>query len=474
MKKILLLFVMALCVAQSFAQQYKVQSPLLDKQQQVVRALLQHSLRAAAAKTTGLKERVIAYSGYVQLGPSQVLIDSTRYTYTGSRGSSFNYQYFDYVTSDPYMSGPLFSVPLYTTEITQPEVYFDTAVNYQVITSDSINVNNIEICNYDNTNNLVTYYTVQSNVPYKNVVSFAGPNQPLISTVMLGGSLSGPWDTSYFIQYHYNATKLISDSITQYINTTTTLAVKKDVYVYDTAGNITEIHTYFYHNGIPYESAQYQNTYTASNQLQTVNISLASTPSSSLAPYISDTFAYTPGVDFFTYYRITDLFTGDSIYNFNYHIGANNLPDTLYTGYADTSVGWQTIMQVPTYDSYNNPVKVDLYPYIMGFPTAQPSNVVNYYYEEYNDVSVPPLTTNSNIKVYPNPTTGNLTIDVPFDKQFNTYKVHLLNATGQVVLQQNGAAGKSQLSTAHLLPGIYWLRLTGTGGGIYHQTIVKE
>jgi PKD repeat protein len=76
-----------------------------------------------------------------------------------------------------------------------------------------------------------------------------------------------------------------------------------------------------------------------------------------------------------------------------------------------------------------------------------------------DNISVDPITV-SPIRLYPNPASETITLEMKDSTQIN-----LWNAQGQLVLQQNIKGGSTTLSVSHLPSGLYSLRTSSIGAG---------
>ena len=75
----------------------------------------------------------------------------------------------------------------------------------------------------------------------------------------------------------------------------------------------------------------------------------------------------------------------------------------------------------------------------------------------------------SNLSLYPNPTTGNITIELGEVKQ--DLKITITNSIGQVILSYNYASTDLINLDLNYPKGLYFLRLEG-GGEVITQKIV--
>jgi hypothetical protein len=76
-----------------------------------------------------------------------------------------------------------------------------------------------------------------------------------------------------------------------------------------------------------------------------------------------------------------------------------------------------------------------------------------------------------NISLYPNPNTGNFTIDL----QSNTYQsLRITDITGKQVYQQSINPASQQQINLKLPDGVYFIRLTGKGEAVVQKFIVQH
>jgi pimeloyl-ACP methyl ester carboxylesterase len=78
---------------------------------------------------------------------------------------------------------------------------------------------------------------------------------------------------------------------------------------------------------------------------------------------------------------------------------------------------------------------------------------------------------NDKISAYPNP--FNQTIQLFIEEKVD-YKIELLNALGQTVYIGNGLEGQNTLNTAHLIPGVYYLKMTSFNNSFISKLIKQE
>lgn len=78
--------------------------------------------------------------------------------------------------------------------------------------------------------------------------------------------------------------------------------------------------------------------------------------------------------------------------------------------------------------------------------------------DDTTSVITPPAST-SEIKIYPNPATTELWLQLPENMQFNQTQIELYGKTGKLLYKAQPASQFHKIETAHLPPGLYLVRL---------------
>jgi len=99
----------------------------------------------------------------------------------------------------------------------------------------------------------------------------------------------------------------------------------------------------------------------------------------------------------------------------------------------------------------------------------------NFKFEKGPLVSVPIISSSiQNIKVFPNPATGNVTISFQNEIPSQKVSINLTDLTGKVFLTNEIIAEKNvNLNTGHLAKGIYILKVK-TGSSIYSEKLMIQ
>lgn len=442
----------------------------------------QMQMHNVAMKTTSVvKERLIAQSLLDNTLLPPALTDSIHLSYSGNRGSAYDFNMMFYAFNYPYGNTPIFN---YYGLFTKPQVMYDTMLRWLVAPDTTwYNFFSEAHATYDGLNDITSYKinftdsVTYRNASYLNTYNAAG-------NIIKGYTffpVSGVMDSAYKQYYSYNSSnRLTEDSIYVYTGTGWRM-VAKTYYTYNTAGNPITIETYADSTAPLREKIKYENTYDAAGHLLTVLTSYFD--GTNLTPYVKDTFAYTPGLDFNTSWKEYQ-YDGINHYWAPYfyevkHISASALPDTLYIrGFDSLANSWvpQT-MQVANYDTFRLPTRLYSYQYN---GTAYPllaSNVTSYYYQRYNDNTGVASTTNEHtVVVYPNPAENNVHINIEGLTANTNIIVTLYNVNGQIVRSLNTIWQNSalQMPIGDMNAGVYWISVQDRSGTVLSkQSVIK-
>lgn len=487
MKFLSTLLLASIAVSPAFAQKQKnalqhyiKQNP---KHYQTLYAFMNQSSLAAKMKTTGIKQRVIASSGYHMDSGVYSITDSTKYFYNGSnyRGSMFDYNMMTYDYSYAPVNYPTFSAPSFfgITSVNQPLEMADSVISM----SDDGNGNMVawgkevgtylsnstKISDYKNYN--LTAGVADTGVRY--TTDYDGQGRPSVITGMLWSGTNSAWDTFQKRTIYYDGSGVQqNDSIDIYsAGTWTRVAAIKYNY---TSNNLTQINIYDFNGSTWTMSSQYSNTYTSGNQLKTSTYSVDTGGPGLMTAFI-DSFAYTNGSAFSTYWKSTvniAVFGGPNslmtAFIYEKHLNAQGLPDSTHLDIQISGdSGWQSF----TYNASNNPIlDVD---YISG-----DTSKLNYYYEDYNDLAVnnvPKVA--ANITVYPNPATDLLNIRWDNYKAGTPVSIRIVNAAGQTVRSESFSWKQTteSFSMGNLQAGVYWISIADNAGNmLLNQSVIKQ
>jgi len=496
MKKFLLFFLLLLLNITSIAQTHHHKTSTLTEQKVnskiFLRQILQKQevINKPAAKTTVVKERLIGQSDYTPLA----IEDSFAMKYSGERGSYYSLELGFIIDAGPqyytigndvygYLNNSGIALPHNET----PLVLCDTEQKYTIdIASFAYGHFATETFAYDLNNNLLDdiYYgdTAIGNMWQQNISTFNSSNNIVTLLQLTGNDSTGtlPWDSAYYDVFVYNGSgQLSTDSESNYdILSYNWYPSNKYEYSYDGSGNMIFAQAWAWYSTGWQLSGSYAMTYYSSTHL--LKTYEYDTYSPGALPAYIDSFGYTPGVNYHTYgkeedYDVSGL-TDITISTRN--VNVNNLPDTINQyDYLTSSTVFTRAMGIYVYNSYNDPVTLTSY---MDTTAALPTTFygkTNYYYELYNASSVPKvISNNENIRVFPNPTTGKVSIFYPAFTKNETLSIDIVNTTGQRIINETlpWQNETEEISIAGLMQGTYWIIVRNRNGNIMRQSqIVK-
>lgn len=175
-----------------------------------------------------------------------------------------------------------------------------------------------------------------------------------------------------------------------------------------------------------------------------------------------------------------------------YHINSQQLVDTfaVYDGnYGNTVApdlvagGMLSYKQTFAYNSFKNLDERNTYTYTeqyngSGVITGSEEETAtreHFYYTTYDDGSSIHATDRNNIEVriYPNPSAGIFTVDIPEEATRDGLQANVYDMTGRIILQQQILKPETALNLQAAGKGIYTLRITNNEGSKnYAQSIV--
>src|SRR6185437_1224534 len=189
-----------------------------------------------------------------------------------------------------------------------------------------------------------------------------------------------------------------------------------------------------------------------------------------------DSFTYSPGFNYPTglYAFKFDITTKTLDWETILHLNKNSLPDTIVnitpslTDTATTGI---------TYDPLDNPIISDVKDQVGTFYPSL-STIFYFYYETYTTTQVSTISQNTdNIKIYPNPATNQIYINLTDAARNTQLSVNLINANGQLIRTESIPPNSQtwQTSIADLTPGTYFISIRdGAGNKLHSQTIIKQ
>ncbi len=413
---------------------------------------------ALAAKVTAPTERLIASSGYDEMGS---LRDTVRYFYSSAaRGSSHGANdiqsyYLSGYTPDnenkPSLYGLLQGGPL--------AVRYDSAVSFY-----EGEIDQAFAAQYNAASHLTAYRThyyssgtLGATLAYAVSRTPAGLPAEVESEILVPGSPPLSFGRTYS-RYDAGARPLV-DSVVSL------LAGPGSRYEYSYTGTLLTRVSSFYDTGTgPFENARYDITYDAAGRLQTATGSYLGTGSGpGLAPYGKDSFGYTGALPFYTYVAYTTFDSTNPGFSVEYTVNAQNLRDT--ARYYDEA-GALMETDAYTYNAAGNLTRVtgdDL-----STPTS-PDFTDYFYFETYDPAtSISDAAPRPTLQALasPNPVFSALSVGWKADALSGPTAIRLADAAGRTLLVQtvSGAAGTAGIDMSRYAPGIYMVTLTAAGG----------
>jgi len=477
MKNILTLSVAILSLSASVNAQKQIQLPtagdLKHTHARMMDMLLHRADNNLAQKTTQLKQRLIGMSSWGQTGPA--LNDSATYGYTSNtRGSAFNYNLMAYYSSYPALNNFIYEYIASNPE--RLDIKADSILHYS--DNGGIVLTEQQDFSYNASNKVLDYtdndYSSSPAYQDRYIHTYDGQGRLTLRLNITDG------DTSAREFFTYNAQgKLLLDSVEQYDGVNIWTPVAKIAYVYDASSNPTNISLMVDPGtGTMITFITFDNTFYSNNTLKTSAFGINQT-GTSVDPIYLDSFGYASGITSYSNYLKEYEYDANTstwvpYYMQTRHINAQSVPDTLYTSQWD-GTQWQPYgKNVYTYNSYNNPVTDKYYT-----TSATPDNIATYYYEQYNDptsVGNAPAVA-QDIRVFPNPTSGNLSISWSNAVIGAPVTISIVGMNGQMVYSESLRWNQAvqQLSVGQLQPGVYAMIITDQKGQqVFHQNIVKQ
>jgi|GEM_PF-941309 len=442
----------------------------------VVRQLLNRQGSSLAQKPTGTRYRVIAQAVEAPSfeNPGTTEIDSTRFRYSGTRGSRFDYNSTDLLFNE-------YPEPIYAPAMMVPYTPDPLNMLADTITSylDGV-LTDASALTYRSDNKvsglLSTYYNAGGTADYYDRY-YADYNAQghLTQNLFLGGTASPSALDSLqkrIVSYNAAFTQVLSDSVYTYDGTAFALEIVARYY-YNASNRLDSAIVFNFTSGSAEEAEKLYLDYYSDGKLRRI---IASSEADGFS--MADSFAYTTGIDYVTHWdsKFTFVFEGEEL-TFGSRIirypGSSGLPDSAkvydFDGISGTWTEYQTITY--SYTSFGEPGTITLTEAGGGA-----EEVHRFYYEEYdNGLSISPLAENKEFRVFPNPFQNHLAIDWK-GKQQSQVTLRLVNILGQEVYRSGLklVSGSNRITLPELQPGNYILLLQDAQGKTWSEKLVKK
>jgi hypothetical protein len=438
------------------------------------------------------KQRLIARSLYYDTTKNSCcplqLGDSIAFKYSGSRGSSFDYNLYDYIDPRVFQDEILVTRQL---SIVNPNnvdssysslrVMFDTMRYYRNSKLDGLVLEDVESCQY-----------YPDGSPYRaaRLDSNANPGDPwsYIEYVYFYGALIrvGFYDENTAAQRVLGAERflirdafgnVVIDSSASYHPNYGRHGVIR--YEYDALGRYIGKSGGFLRGQLfMYSRLLNRYDYYPDGKLRTMLIEEEDS-SGRFVAFDSGAYEYMPGVpgySKFTEYSLVPGNTPYQSYQSTRHINASGLKDTMIQDF-----GWNRtpVYNVAEYNAFGNPTSVTRY-HINQDSTIWTHEKLYFYYELYDAPTGIPAGNNQGypLSVFPNPATSELTIAFGAQAPHGPLSLSIANTIGQIVQTQTIEHPTPKvvirLNNA-IAPGLYALSIVGPGNETqYKGTFVKQ
>jgi hypothetical protein len=433
--------------------------------------LQKQSFHHAAAKTTVIKERLLATSTYYPMSGGLTLYDTTFNGYAGStRGSQYNFNGMSYSYGATFFQlGPMVSFYSYAPD--QLMVKADTILDYYV-SSSVPTLFYAYYFSYDASNRVLTrHYLFQDTATIGNGTKITYNGSGNLANIVfytdtLGHAQS---DSTQFRIFNYNGSgQLVSDSIAYHYMSGWRRYVKF-MYYYNGSGNITKLETYYGNlAGDAWNLYSTANVTYSGGNIQTI----VTDTGASHGIYTKDSMGYTGSLPFNTLdyqYNWTGTLWDTARFTTK-TLNSSMLPDTVKI-ISKTGSVHINYLNYFMYDSYNQPV------FEHDSTIGTSSYYKHYYYQTYDAVHLPQVSAgNEDISLYPNPAEG--VIHLSRTTNLNaTLTFSIVNSIGRQVGSGNllAGVGNTDVPIQQLAPGMYFITLRGeTGQNIKTLKFIKE
>ncbi len=409
--------------------------------------VMQNAADMPARKTTAaqrLRAEAAFYPGGVGLR------DSVVYTYSGSNGSVFDFNYMEYNTQRHF--------PFFFEEF----VDYDTAYFYNTGFPTPYRS---EYIAYSPSGNVL-----QQGDEYEATVWIYNTQDQVIASYELDWNTgSSVWDTTYKTYISYNGQQVLSDSTVRWDGSNWEND-SKTAYTYTAGINTPVALTYSEWDGSNWENEyRIEVTYTAGAQLET--ILYLEDHGSGWENESKDTIGYTGNQKIFLLSHEWNGTAWDLVSEEHRRLNASNLPDSIFMR-DNWSGAWDTVYGKAAYNSFDNPVSLTVYDNEMNV-----DEVKLFYYEEFSTgLSGDIAAAQAPVTIYPNPVTDQLHIQAGHTSG-ERLSYTIINNLGQVMMQATHKSVTDQaipVPVRHLAPGIYRIQVLNADNTIHTISFLKD
>lgn len=473
MKKQLLLAGTLLGLFQAQAQQripFKTPNAGHKNQQMIQRILGGQSDNKIAHKPTTIQQRVIAQNDAYGFTSED---DSTTFKYTGTKSSVFDFNNPDY-QYNTYFSNQYAPIFLYPDEIHPINMLADSITRYY-----DDELSSAAKAYYRTDNKIDSSYNVYNsglggNSTSKQINIF-NPQGYLIKSYGLNKlPVALTFDTISINTYSYNAgfTRIVTDS--SWFGISSLPELRETIKYHYNSGNQLDSLVYWDLQGsAPERSQSYLFTYYTNGKLRTmINEEYYD---GNTVIYSKDSFGYSTGVDYVTFRQSIYYEDGDFYESYREikYPDANGLVDSSIAYGQETENGpWILYGKLQaTYNEFDNPTS-----FVVVDGDGDLLRKQNFYYETFDDgiSSVKSLADNKTFQVFPNPFTGNISIDWKQAGEKNL--VRMVNMLGQEVYNSSIKLnpGKNEIMLPAISAGNYVLLIQTADGKTWSNKMIKK
>jgi len=434
--------------------------------------------QTAQQKTTAAELLIGTYSFSNEMG--SMYYDSTKYTYSGTRGSNLTNDinsYFDnFYPEETLVAQWNFS---------KPTLLFDTSTYYVSNNGSNWNREGFMNRNYDAANNV----TLQHYRGYDNAGTLAEHNYTTVAYDALNNITNATvyWDTSM----NLTGTFLVVNNLQAFYAASTTnrthdtfsysygFGVQKQntLYSYNTAGKLISSISKEYDSftGTWEDDERYTYGYDGNGRLHT---GMSETWSNGMWELSSkDSFGYTGSAAQYTFHENTYYNGGMFSFAFveAYTLNSFQAPDTVYSLESNTQGIWDPIMRGKL--TYNNNQHLTHFEGVdfdasSGSWNTIPNQIIRWHYATPNSVKNVKNAQEAFAQLYPNPSSNSLNFKI--ENPQGRVGVDVYNLSGQLLQSfSQPAAGLVQLDITSLPAGTY-LATINMNGNVQHSQFIKQ
>ncbi len=451
----------------------------------------------AAAKTSTTGKRVIAWvRNSVDATSGAPRLDSVTFAYGNGRGSDYDPFYLTYwpfngsIIADflPFENTPL--RPTLLNGFSIPHVAYDSATLFSTVATSNGRI--AKLCSgrrdyaspTDPALSIANVFDTLGSQTSQNseVLSYSAGKLNAVYRIANNGSADT--FTIRLISYNTAGNPVLDSFLVEKTSMHASYAPYYSTrYTYNANGqNLTSTYTsYDYTTGAMNGGSRETNTYLSSGQLYTRYYESYNLSSHTYEPGSTDTLSYLSGTNLPLSRVSTGLNTNGTpsgyVIRYSFHYNAAGKCDTFRQIQGPNGTINISSMSVISYTSDNYPASKTDYDALTAPATYLRTE--RYYYEPYTlgITPIPTTSTQSTISIYPNPTTGRITINHPDLKPGTPITILIANTAGQAVHAETlTSQGTKTIVTLgdEASPGIYSIRVSATGGAALYSGILLK